>query len=424
MKKFFDFLKNSPTALHTVDSIRKILLDGGYTEIKESDFSAFSDGKPHFTVRGGGSIIAFRTGGRSGFTVASAHSDAPSFKVKALAGQKGKYTRLFVEGYGGMIRYSWLDRPLSVAGRVAVRTEGGIDLRLVNIDKDLLVIPSVAIHLNRDVNEGVKLNPAVDLLPLIGGEGEDGVLLSLIAESLSVKEGDIISADLWLYNRECARTVGARGEYILSPRLDDLSCVYTALMGFLYADNSDSVSVLAVFDNEEVGSVSHSGADSDFLTATLRKIAGDESEYYRMIESSVMVSADVAHARHPNRPELSDPEWAPVLGSGIAIKHNANKRYATDVYTESLLKVIAERAGVPVVDFSSRADMPCGSTVGALSSSRASIPTVDVGIPLLSMHSSVETVAVADIEYGKALFKAVFSSTLLPTDTGVDIVTK
>ena len=423
MKKFFDFLESSPTALHTVDTIKKILGTNGYTEIKEADSALFSDGKPHFTVRGG-SIIAFSTGGRSGFNIASAHSDAPSFKIKALTGDKGKYTRLSVECYGGMIRYSWLDRPLSVAGAVAVRTEGGVAVRLVNIDRDLLVIPSVAIHLNRDVNEGVKLNPAVDLRPLIGGEGEEGILLTLLASELSVEESDIISADLWLYNRQSPCTFGARSEYILSPRLDDLSCVYTALEGFVTRGGSDSVSVLVIFDHEEVGSVSHSGADSDFLTATLRKIAGDESEYYRMIDASIMVSADVAHARHPNHPELSDPEWAPTLGSGIAVKHNANKRYATDVYTESVLKVIAERVGVPLVDFSSRADMPCGSTVGALSSSRASVPTVDIGIPLLSMHSSVETVAVADVEYAKALFKAFFSSTLSPTENGVDILTK
>ena len=422
MEKFFKFVKSSPTAYHTVKSVKEALISNGYTEISERDTGAFSDGKAHFVMRSDSSLIAFRGSGRRGFMICASHSDAPSFKVKNLAEKRGDYARLSVEKYGGMINYSWLDRPLSLAGRVAVATECGVDTHLVNIDRDLLVIPSVAIHLNRELNEGYKFNPAKDLLPLFG-DGEGGArLLSLLGEAAGVSEEKIICADLYLYNRDEPRRIGGAGEYILSPRVDDLSCVYSSLTAFLSSTESEAVPVLAVFDSEEVGSATRQGADSSFLESVLCKIAGGLVEYDAMLAESLMVSADVAHAKHPNLPELSDSEWAPLLGKGVVIKHNAQKRYTTDALSEALFKIIANRAGVPTQNYANRADIPGGSTLGAISASQVPVLSLDVGIPQLAMHSASETMAVKDLGYMTEVLREFFSSYLLEKDGGFDIL--
>jgi len=253
MVEFFNIINSCPTAYHTVDTIKKLLVSAGYTELSEYDVFAFADGGNHFTVRNGSSIIAFKGKKKDGFMICASHSDSPTFKLVTTEEKLSAYARISVEKYGGMIYYSWLDRPLSIAGRVAVRTADGIESRLVDIDKDLLVIPSVAIHLNRTVNDGYKFNPAVDLIPLSGTASTSGEIIKLIAESAGCSAEDILSHDLYLYNREEGRRVGAKSEFVLAPRLDDLSCVDSSLVGFLNSRESDAVSVLAVFDNEEVG---------------------------------------------------------------------------------------------------------------------------------------------------------------------------
>ncbi len=391
-----NFINNSPTAFHTVKSVKDALLKAGFTEVFEKEPSAFSDGGKHFVVRGGSSIIAFKGKG-DGFMITASHSDSPCFKVKGEL-SSATYTRLATEKYGGMIHYTWLDRPLSVAGRVVVKTEVGVKSVLVNLEKAALTIPSVAIHLNRGVNESAKFNPSVDLLPLVGTSDVKGAIMSAIATQSGVEVSDIISHDLFLYNAEGGRIIGINDELILSPRIDDLGCVYASLEGFLATESSKSVSVLAVFDNEEVGSETKQGASSTFLDMTLSAIAGNDEKYSKMLFNSFMVSADNAHAIHPNHPELYDGTNAPILGKGVVVKYNANQRYTTDAISDGIFCTIADRAGVKLQKFSNRADMVGGSTLGSIANTKVSISTIDIGLPQLAMHSATETAAVSDLD--------------------------
>lgn len=408
VNELIDFIKASPSAHHTVDSVKRALLAEGYTELCESNPEAFSDGGKHFVIRGGSSIIAFKGKG-DGFMICASHSDSPCFKVKdELAG--ARYTRLATEKYGGMIHYTWLDRPLSVAGRVVVRTPTGVKGVLVNLDKAALTIPSVAIHLNRGVNDGYKFNPATDLLPLLGTAEAKGALMTALAAQANAKPEDIISHDLYLYNAEEGRVIGINDELVLAPRIDDLGCVYASLRAFLDAPDSTSVSVLAVFDNEEVGSETKQGAASTFLDMTLSAIAGNR--YSSMLHNSFMVSADNAHAIHPNHPELYDGTNAPHLGGGVVVKYNANQRYTTDAISDGIFTTIAERAGAKLQKFSNRADMVGGSTLGSISNTRVSVSTVDIGLPQLAMHSATETAAVSDLTDMVKVLTALYSSSL------------
>lgn len=408
VNELIDFIKASPSAHHTVDSVKHALLAEGYTELCESNPEAFSDGGKHFVIRGGSSIIAFKGKG-DGFMICASHSDSPCFKVKdELAG--ARYTRLATEKYGGMIHYTWLDRPLSVAGRVVVKTPTGVKSVLVNLDKAALTIPSVAIHLNRGVNDGYKFNPATDLLPLLGTAEVKGALMTVLAAQANAKPEDIISHDLYLYNAEEGRVIGINDELVLAPRIDDLGCVYASLRAFLDAPESKNVSVLAVFDNEEVGSETKQGAASTFLDMTLGAIAGNR--YSQMLHNSFMVSADNAHAIHPNHPELYDGTNAPHLGGGVVVKYNANQRYTTDAISDGIFTTLAERAGARLQKFSNRADMVGGSTLGSISNTRVSVSTVDIGLPQLAMHSATETAAVSDLTDMVKVLTALYSSSL------------
>ena len=407
--ELIEFIKKSPTAYHAVEAVKELLVSAGYTECFEKDFTSFSDGGKHFVVRNGTSLIAFRGKCEGGFMICASHSDTPTFKLKSEL--SGTYARASVEKYGGSIFYSWLDRPLSVAGRVIVRTSDGVESRLVNIERDLLTIPSVAIHFNRGVNDGYKFNPAVDMLPLAGTASAKGKLASLIAESVGVKNEDIVAEDIFVYNREDGRIVGAEEELILSPRLDDLACVYSSTRAFLDSENDEnSVPVLAIFDNEEVGSETKQGAASTFLDMTLSAIAGSDEKYRAALVDSFMLSADNAHAVHPNHPEFSDSTCAPKLGEGVVIKYNANQRYTTDAVSDAIFRTIAERVGVKVQSYANRADMLGGSTLGSISNTCVSIKTADIGLPQLAMHSATETVAVSDVNDMVAVMKEFYSS--------------
>lgn len=418
----FNFINASPTAYHAVDNVAKALVSDGYTELSEGSEWNLVTGEKYFVKRNGTSIIAFRKGKTgAGFMIGASHSDSPSFRLKLSTDMSGDYTRLDTERYGGMINYTWLDRPLSLAGRVSVRTENGIRNALVNIDKDIAVIPSLAIHFNRTVNDGYKFNPAKDLLALVGSGDKKGSVLSLVAEELSVNAEDIISHDLFLYNRESAKTVGVCGEYILAPRLDDLECVFASLSGFLSAKETDATPVLAVFDNEEVGSETKQGAASTFLYDVLSRIANNSSEYYKSLSNSFMVSADNAHAKHPNFPELSDSQNAPLMNNGVVIKHNASQRYATDGVSDAVFSEICKRSEVPTQHFYNRADMPGGSTLGSISNTVVSIPTVDIGLAQLAMHSSTELAGANDPDRLADAFKAFYSTSLSVEGDSVSI---
>ena len=407
----FDFIKSSPSAYHTVESVRRALLASGFTELYEADAWSLSPGGKYFVIRNGTSIIAFvNIPDASGYTIFASHSDSPSFRVKPDGESVGAYVSLPVERYGGSIFYTWLDRPLSVAGRVIVRTEGGISSRLVNLDSDTMTIPSVAIHFNRGVNDGYKFNPAKDMIPLLSSACGKGGFMKRIAELVGCEEGDIIAHDLFLYNRDEGRIVGLNGEFALCPRLDDLACVYSTLTGFLSAKPKKNVPVLAVFDNEEVGNETKQGAKSTLLPSVLSRISVSENEHYRRLASSFMVSADNAHAKHPNFPELSDSKNAPIMGEGIAVKYNANQRYATDSLSDAIFREICRGASIKLQSYTNRADMLGGSTLGSDADTLVSVPTVDIGIPQLAMHSANETLALCDVEALVAAADAVYST--------------
>ena len=417
VQKLFRFLDESPTCYHAAANAKAALTAAGAVELRESEQWKLEKGTLYVVERGDSALVAFRVpeGPFHGFLMAAAHSDSPTFKVRetAEAASAGNTLRLSVEPYGGGVWRGWLDRPLSVAGRVVIRQGDRLVSRLVNIDRDLLVIPGVAIHMDRSVNKGAELNPAVDLLPLLGCGKEPGTFRKLIAEAAGVREEHLLSTELFLYPRTKAVQTGLNGEFIVSPRLDDLQCVFGCLEGFLAAKPGGSLPVLAVFNNEEVGSNTRQGADSTFLTDVLERIAhgcGLDSEGWKAaVANSFMVSADNAHAIHPAHPEYADKGEFPVLGGGIVIKYNANQRYTTDAVSGAVFQAICQEAGVPVQRYSNRADLPGGSTLGNISTAHLSVPTVDIGLPQLAMHSICETAGAADTDHLVKAMTAYFS---------------
>ncbi len=406
VEKLFRFLDESPTCYHAASNVKAALTAAGAVELREAEPWRLERGTQYVVSRGDSALIAFRVpkGPFHGFLMAAAHSDSPTFKIRenAETASAGGAVRLSVEPYGGGIWRGWLDRPLSVAGRVMVRRGRRLVSHLVNVDRDLLVIPSVAIHMDRSVNKGTELNPAADLLPLLG-MGESGAFRQLIAETAGVSVEDLLSTELFLYPRTKAARTGVKEEFIVSPRLDDLQCVFGCMEGFLAAEESESLPVLAIFNNEEVGSGTRQGADSTFLTDVLERIAdglGLTAEEWKVaIANSFMVSADNAHAIHPAHPEYADKGEFPVLGGGVVIKYNANQRYTTDAESGAVFQAICQAAGVPTQRYSNRADLPGGSTLGNISTAHLSVPTVDIGLPQLAMHSVCETAGAADTDY-------------------------
>lgn len=419
LEKLFDFINASTDAYNAVATLSQLLDSNGFVRILEGDSTKLEEGGKYYVLRNGSSLIAFVYSAKaSGFNIVASHSDSPSFRVKVSEVNTGAYARVEVEKYGGMILYSWFDRPLSVSGRLTVRNDKGFEVRTVKVDKDLLVIPSLAIHLSRDVNSSFAPNPANDLLPLLGNSGAS--LMESVAEAAGVCAEDILSHDLFLYNRAPMTSTGASGEFIVGPRLDDLECVFASAEGFLCAQSCASIPVLAVFDNEEVGSETKQGAASTFLRSTLERIAGDR--YEQMLRSSFMISADNAHAKHPAHPELSDPSNAPLLNGGVVVKFNANQRYTTDGVSYAVLKLVAERAGIKLQTYCNRADLPGGSTLGSIADTCVSIKTVDIGLPQLAMHSSVETAGAKDYLDMVKLLSAFYSAAYVDNGDSVELI--
>ena len=412
IQSLMNFLDASPSVYHAVANLETELKTAGYTALFEGDSWNLVPGGKYYLTRGGSAIMAFRIpeGMPTGFMMTASHSDRPTFKVKENGELAGAYTRLAVERYGGMLIAPWLDRPLSVAGRVLVETENGVESKLLNIDKDLLMIPNVAIHMNRQANEGYKWNPAVDVLPLMGGKDAKGKFTAILEEAAG---GKILGSDLFLYIRQKACIWGLEEEYVSSAALDDLECAWGCTQGFLNAPASSSIPVLCVFNNEEVGSSSSEGADSNLLSGLLERICDALNlDLYRMLARSYMVSADNAHALHPNHPELADPTNAPVLGAGVVLKFNAAQRYCTDGVSAAIFRKVCAKADVPVQTYCNRADLPGGSTLGNISLHHVSVPTADIGLPQLAMHSCYETAAVKDADYLVDAMAAFYGSSL------------
>ncbi len=422
LEELLDFIAASPTMFHAAASIRKELDRAGFQPLREKDAWLLEPGGKYYTVRNGSSIIAFRIGEgeeKSGFRISAAHSDSPMFKLKSAPELSGpeNYLRLNVEGYGGMIDSAWLDRPLGIAGRVFVRTEKGAEARLFTSRKDVVLIPSLAIHFNREVNKGFAFNHQVDLCPLFSaGALKAGDFDAFLAEELGVSAEAVISKELFITNLQRGCVWGAADEFISSPRLDDLECAFTTLKGFLKAESTHGISVYCCFDNEEVGSGTRQGAKSTFLKDCLQRICaslgfGTEG-FYRTVASSFLLSADNAHAVHPNHPEKTDIGNRCFLNKGLVLKENAAQKYTTDALSRAIVMEICKRVQEPVQIFANRSDTPGGSTLGNLSNQQVSLPAADVGLPQLAMHSCFETGGTEDVRSAVKIFTEYFQTDL------------
>lgn len=404
-EELLGFLKNSPTAFQAVEEIEKKLTEAGFAKLGEHENWDIVPGGKYFVTRNGSSVIAFSVPKKyaHSFMITASHTDSPTFKLKSAfeAEACGKYVKLNVEGYGGMILSSWLDRPLSIAGRLIVKDGSKITTKNVNIDRDLVLIPNVAIHQNRQINSGFSYNIAVDMMPLYSASDKKGTLLETAAEYAGCAKENVVGGDLYLYNRTPGTIWGAGDEFFSSARIDNLQCAYSTLIGFISAaDEAKAVNVYSSFDNEETGSATKQGAGSQFLSDTLAKIA--EKLGFSVTEalaSSFMVSADNGHAKHPNHPELSDAQNSPAMNEGVVIKENAAQKYTTDAVSSAIFAKICEDANVPVQRFANRSDMGGGSTLGSISNTNAAMITVDIGLAQLAMHSSYETAGTKDTGY-------------------------
>ena len=438
--EFIDFATANPTCFHVVNAIAKDLSEAGYEELKETAIWDITPGGKYFTTRNNSSLIAFRAPKKkaSGFNIVAAHTDSPALKIKGIKAEmaEGSYLKLNVEIYGGMLMATWFDRPLSLAGRVMIKEKGKLVEKLLKIDRDLLMLPSVAIHMNRDANKGIAYNPQQDLLPLFAMTGLDGksagkaagkaadksnasLLAEVIAKELKTEPKNIIACD-FVYDRTPGRIWGANKEFFSVQHIDDLECAYTAIRALKDASVSstqESMPMVALFDNEEVGSETKQGADSTFLDDTIERIAEaldwSKQEKLAIIAGSLLVSADNAHAVHPNHPEYHDPVNRPVMNKGIVIKHAANQHYTTDSVSAALFKELCDIAKVPYQEFYNRSDKPGGSTLGNISNSHVSMNSVDIGLPQLAMHSCYETAGACDAASLAKALKVFFSKTLV-----------
>jgi len=399
----FDYIAASPTAYHAAAHTAAQLEAAGYTALSEAESWELQSGRGYYVTRNGSSLIAFRLpeGAFSGFMMAAAHGDAPCFKIKENAElQDGGYVRLSVEKYGGMLCASWMDRPLSVAGRVLVRSGSGVETRLVDKKEPCAIIPHVAIHMNRKANESASYNAAVDMLPLVSCAKQGEGFLADIAASIGVEKDAILATDLFVYNPERGTVWN---DLLSAPRLDDLQCAFAALQGFLQAEQGESVPVYCLFDNEEVGSQTKQGAASTFLADVLERISAacgkDAEAHRRAIASSFLVSCDNAHAVHPNHPELSDKNHTVRMNGGIVIKYNASQKYTSDAVSTALFRLVCEEADVPVQLYANRADMAGGSTLGNIANTQVSLNTIDIGLAQLAMHSARETAGAEDTQH-------------------------
>ena len=406
-EELLEFLEKSPTPFHAVLLMEDLLRANGYEACPEDSRWTLQKGGRYYVTRNGSALIAFAIPENDidGYRILASHSDSPTFKIKENPEitVDDRYVKLNVERYGGMLCAPWFDRPLSVAGRVIVKEKDSFVSRLVDVDRDLVMIPNLAIHMNREANDGYKYNAQKDLLPLYGDITAKDTFLKTIAEAAGVKSEDILGHDLFLYNRQKGSIWGAHEEFVSCGRLDDLQCAFASLKGFLAGEKTQSLAVHCVLDNEEVGSGTKQGAASTFLRDTLSRISAalgfTEEERLIQLARSFMISADNAHAVHPNYTDKADPTNRPYLNGGIVMKFNANQKYCTDGISAAMFRALCQEAEVPVQTFTNRSDMAGGSTLGNISNTQVALHTVDIGLPQLAMHSPYETAGVKDTQY-------------------------
>lgn len=427
-KELLNFIEKSHSCFHAIEAIKEELNKNGFEELLESKAWNLEKGKKYYVTRNTSSIIAFNIGedlDNYSFNMIASHSDSPTYKVKEnYEIEVGKnYIQLNTEKYGGMLHSTWMDRPLSVAGRLVVKEGNKLVTKLVDVDRDLLLIPNVAIHMNRDANSGMKYNEQIDMLPLYGtSENGKGTFMDVVAQAANVSKEDIVSNDLFLYNRMKPSVWGSNEEFISSPKLDDLQCAFTSLKAFVSSYSNKSVNVYCCFDNEEVGSQTKQGAQSTFLVDVLNRIneglGKNKEDYYRALASSFMLSADNAHSVHPNHPEKSDPTNRVYMNEGVVIKYNANQKYTTDGVSAALFKTLCESVNVPYQTYTNRSDVPGGGTLGNVATTHVSIKMVDIGLAQLAMHSSYETAGIKDTYYMLKVMEEFYNSHLEETNSG------
>ena len=420
-----DFLYDSPSACHGVKATQKILDKNGFIEIKETDKWELQAKGKYYVIKNDSALIAFEVGTgnieETGFRLIGAHTDVPGFRIKPNPQMisEGKYVKLNTEVYGGPILYTWYDRPLSIAGKVSIKGVSPLkpETRLININKPLLIIPSLAIHMNREVNEGYKINKQLDTLPLLGLindklEKED-YLMNILAEELQVNKEDILNFELGLYEYEKGSLIGMNEELISSGRFDDLWMVFAGVKALVNSKENVATKVMICIDNEEIGSLTAEGANSTLLNNILERIAlglgKDREGYYRTLANSIMISADLAHAVHPNLGVKHDPTNRPVLEGGPVLKIAASGSYSTDSFNGAVFAGICESVGVPFQKFVNRSDLRGGTTIGPITSANLTIPVIDMGAPVLGMHSIRELASVKDNYYTIKVFTEFFS---------------
>lgn len=428
-----NLLNKSHSVYHVVKNIEDVLKEKGFIKLDEKDSQEIVSGNSYYVKRNNTSIIAFRTPNdfdikNAGFKITATHNDSPTFKLKP--NPVIRYENLILlntEPYGGGIYNTWLDKPLSIAGRILYEQDGKIHSKLLDIDEDLLVIPNLCIHMNRTINTGYNYNPAIDLRPVLGTGDSSFDFVSYLKEKTEIDaEASILSHDLFLYNREEAKEVGMNKEFIASGRLDDLASTFSTLLGFVDSKENDSdIQVYASFDNEEVGSLTRQGANStllkDILYRILMSLGGNEIDYRRIIAASTLLSIDNAHANHPNHPEISDSTTKVLLNKGIVIKYNANQSYTSDGFSSAIVKGLCLKNNIPYQEYTNRSDLRGGSTLGNISNSEVSLVSVDIGLPQLSMHSSYEFMGKEDIDHMVNLVKSYFNSTFVLKDEYIEL---
>ncbi|NLK93571.1 MAG: M18 family aminopeptidase [Clostridiales bacterium] len=425
-QELIDFIQESPTAFHGTNEIKKILSTFGYVELQEGEKWNIQENGKYFLTKNNSALIAFEIGNgkieEKGFRIIGAHTDSPGFKIKPKCqiNVENHYIKLNTEVYGGPILSTWFDRPLSIAGRVLLKGKSILHPRerLINIKKPLLVIPNLAIHMNRSVNEGYSINKQKDTLPLMGYINEkleeDNLLINIISEELKVQKDEILDFDLFLYEYEKGTILGINDEFISASRLDDLWMVHAGYKALIESIENQSTKVLICIDNEEIGSLTSQGAHSSFIKNILERIClsmgKNKEEFYRALSNSAMISADLAHALHPNVVEKHDPTNRPVLGKGPVIKIAASGSYSTDGYSAAIFKGLCENAKIPYQVFVNRSDVRGGTTIGPMMSSDLSIPVIDMGAPLIGMHSIRELGSVCDNKYTIDLFREFYNN--------------
>lgn len=425
IESLLKFMDSSVCNFLAVDTIKKVLVANGFVEKRLEDAFTCQGGEKFFVTKNDSAIFAVTVGSKpvseTGFKIISAHSDSPCFRIKPnpeMVSGDG-LVRLNTEVYGGPILYTWFDRPLSLAGRVILKGKSALHpvTRLLKIDNPILVIPHLAIHFNRSVNEGNPLSKQKDMLPILtrisSSLEANNLLINYVAKSLDVSVADILDFDLFVYDTEKACVVGLNDEFVLSGRLDDLSMAHAAITAITEATDSEATCVSAIFDNEETGSGTKQGAHSPVLTNILRRVATcqgvDFDGFCRAVSKSFLISADNAHAYHPNYGEKYDPTNHPAIGGGPVIKINANCKYMTDAHSAAIFKSLCIEAGSPYQYFVNHSDVAGGSTLGNIFTGQLDIEGVDVGSPLLAMHSVRETASTDDHVNMIKVFKYFFS---------------